>query len=116
MERISPEIRDGRAPDSAKGGGRMPLFGGTALAPSGLSHQGVSQAKPLIDFRSEDGAADQLWNLRNYGVSEGSKSVHPSGNPMSHSTHVGFSCPPAPPSGETCVGSRICCPFAFRSS
>ena len=28
------------------------------------------------------------------GVSEGSQSVHPRGNPCSHSTHVGFSCPP----------------------
>lgn len=28
------------------------------------------------------------------GISEASKSVHPSGNPMSHSTHIGFSWPP----------------------
>lgn len=31
-----------------------------------------------------------------YGVSEALKSVHPRGNPMSHSTHVGFSWPPFP--------------------
>lgn len=31
---------------------------------------------------------------RYYGVSEALKSVHPIGNPMSHSTHVGFSRPP----------------------
>ena len=41
----------------------------------------------------EDGAAYGFGNLRNYGVSEGSKSVHPRGNPISHSTHAGFSVP-----------------------
>jgi hypothetical protein len=35
-------------------------------------------------------------NLRNYGVSKCSQSVHPLGNPISHSTHVGFNCPVAP--------------------
>jgi hypothetical protein len=35
-------------------------------------------------------------DLRHYGVSESSKSVHPSGYPMSHSTHVGFSGPVEP--------------------
>jgi len=34
-----------------------------------------------------------LGHLWDYGVSKGSKSVHPVGNPISHSTHVGFSCP-----------------------
>ena len=38
----------------------------------------------------DDRAADQLRDLRDDRVSEGPKSVHPSGNPMSHSTHVGF--------------------------
>ena len=38
--------------------------------------------------------ADVLDHLWNYGVSEGFKSVHPVGNPMSHSTHVGFNAPP----------------------
>jgi len=38
--------------------------------------------------------ADVFGGLWDYGVSEGSKSVHPVGNPMSHSTHVGFKCPP----------------------
>jgi hypothetical protein len=37
--------------------------------------------------------ADVLGDLGDYGVSEGSKSVQPVGNPMSHSTHVGFSGP-----------------------
>lgn len=46
--------------------------------------------------------AYKLRNLRNYGVSERSKSVHWAGNPMNHSAHSGFtwelsekrSCPP----------------------
>jgi hypothetical protein len=33
--------------------------------------------------------------LRDDGVAEASKAVHPRGNPMSHSTHVGFRLPPA---------------------
>lgn len=32
-----------------------------------------------------------LCDLRHYSVAEPSESVHPSGNPISHSTHVGFS-------------------------
>lgn len=36
-----------------------------------------------------------LGDLGNDGVAESSQSVHPSGNPMSHSTHVGFNCPRA---------------------
>ena len=43
---------------------------------------------------SEDRPADQFDNLRDDCVSEGSQSVHPIGNPISHSTHVGFSFPP----------------------
>jgi hypothetical protein len=35
-----------------------------------------------------------LGYLGDDGVAEASKSVHPAGNPMSHSTHVGFNCPP----------------------
>jgi hypothetical protein len=31
------------------------------------------------------------WNL---SVAEAAQSVHPSGHPISHSTHVGFSAPP----------------------
>jgi hypothetical protein len=41
-----------------------------------------------------DEPSNVFGNLRDDGVAEGSKSVHPLGNPMSHSTHVGFSCPP----------------------
>ena len=33
--------------------------------------------------------------LRHLSVANGFKSVHPSGHPISHSTHVGFSCPPS---------------------
>lgn len=39
---------------------------------------------------------DQLRDLRDDGVSKGLKSVCPIGNPMSHSTQVGFSCPASP--------------------
>jgi hypothetical protein len=46
-------------------------------------------------FRFEDGPPDDFNDLRYDGVAEASQAVHPSGNPMSHSTHVGFSEPPA---------------------
>ena len=36
--------------------------------------------------------SNHRWNL---AVSNGSKSVHPMGHPMSHSTHIGFNLPPA---------------------
>jgi hypothetical protein len=45
-------------------------------------------------IRLQDGVRDRFRDLRDDGVSEGSKAVHPSGNPMSHSTHVGFKLPP----------------------
>jgi hypothetical protein len=35
-----------------------------------------------------------LRDLRDDGVTEAFKTVHPSGYPMSHSTHVGFNAPP----------------------
>jgi len=44
----------------------------------------------MLNYR----APNQLDDLRYDGVAEAPKSVHPSGNPMSHSTHVGFSLPP----------------------
>ena len=33
--------------------------------------------------------------MRHDGITELLESVHPAGNPMSHSTHVGFNAPPA---------------------
>src|SRR5690606_26967149 len=54
------------------------------------------------DYRSQRGAcflhgydssSDEFRDLGDDSVSETSDSVHPIGNPMSHSTHVGFSCP-----------------------
>ena len=45
-----------------------------------------------------------LGDLGDDGVAEGSNSVHPSGNPISHSTHVGFSAPPT----TTTSGSPPC--------
>jgi len=44
-------------------------------------------------FEGEDCPPDFLDDLRDDGVTEGSKAVHMSGNPMSHSTHVGFRLP-----------------------
>lgn len=44
---------------------------------------------------SHDCSPDDFDDLRDDGVSEGSKAVHPGGNPISHSTHVGFNVPPA---------------------
>jgi hypothetical protein len=40
--------------------------------------------------------ADPFRDLRDDGVSESSQTVHSLGNPISHSTHVGFSCPVIP--------------------
>jgi hypothetical protein len=40
--------------------------------------------------------ADPFGYLGDDGVAEASQSVHPVGNPMSHSTHVGFNCPVSP--------------------
>ena len=37
---------------------------------------------------------DPFRDLRDDGVSESSQTVHSLGNPISHSTHVGFNCPP----------------------
>ena len=57
---------------------------------------GDRQPVLLIVIESgENGAPNQFRDLRNYGVSEGCKSVCPIGNPISHSTHVGFSFPPS---------------------
>jgi hypothetical protein len=44
-----------------------------------------------LDDRPPDGFDD----LRDDGVPESPKSVQPRGNPINHSTHVGFSFPPA---------------------
>lgn len=64
---------------------------------------GRSCGPPLREGRQaglQNGAADQLRDLRDDRVAEAMQAVHPSGNPMSHSTHVGFSEPPATSCGE----------------
>jgi hypothetical protein len=43
--------------------------------------------------RPDDEPADMFGDLGDYGVSEDSESVHPVGNPISHSTHIGFNIP-----------------------
>jgi hypothetical protein len=44
--------------------------------------------------RFHDETPDVFGYLGDDGVSESVQSVHPRGNPMSHSTHVGFNEPP----------------------
>src|SRR5579885_2374040 len=44
--------------------------------------------------RRYDLPPDPFRDLRHDCVAEAFKSVHPSGYPMSHSTHIGFNCPP----------------------
>lgn len=48
----------------------------------------------LFSRSCDDCAANVLRDLRDDRVAESPQSVHPSGNPMSHSTHVGFNVPP----------------------
>jgi hypothetical protein len=43
---------------------------------------------------SHDRPPDFFNDLRDDGISETSKAVHPAGNPISHSTHSGFREPP----------------------
>jgi hypothetical protein len=66
----------------------------------------------------DDPAAYPLGHLGNYGVAESSKSVHPAGNPMSHSTHVGFRLPPTcTTSGSApCELGERCAPKNVRLS
>src|SRR6185503_3699677 len=61
---------------------------------------GVPSLSRSCGLRLENGATDQFGDLRDYGVSELLKSVHPAGNPMSHSTHVGFKLPISPDSAR----------------
>jgi hypothetical protein len=42
----------------------------------------------------DEDASDVLRDGWHYGVSEASQAVHTAGNPISHSTHVGFNIPP----------------------
>ena len=44
----------------------------------------------------EDLAPDVRRDLGDDGVAKGAQAVHPMGNPISHSTQRGFSCPPFP--------------------
>jgi hypothetical protein len=43
---------------------------------------------------TKEEVTDELGDLGDNSVAERLESVHPSGNPISHSTHVGFSGPP----------------------
>jgi hypothetical protein len=57
----------------------------------------------------DDCFADDLDDLRDDGVSEGSKAVHPRGNPMSHSTHGGFREPPTSSDSGLAFLSIVAC-------
>jgi hypothetical protein len=65
-------------------------------------------------MKFNNGPANHFGDLGHDGVSEASQSVHPMGNPISHSTHCGFSLPllpamvrPRPPSPRTASVSDI---------
>ena len=62
-------------------------------------------------MEGEEAPADDFRDLRDDGVAEGGKAVHSGGNPISHSTHVGFRFPPSPSASATWP-SR--CPFDSR--
>lgn len=59
----------------------------------------------------QDCISDQFGDLGDYGVSERLKSVCSVGNPISHSTHLGFS---APETSETTCESISCLPIKNR--
>ena len=58
-------------------------------------------------FPVGDGVADELGDLGDDRVPATLETVHSRGNPMSHSTHVGFNCPPA---GITPIAGSVSCP------
>ena len=55
--------------------------------------QGIAEILVLSLRRLNYYSPDDFNDLRDDRVAEASQTVHPSGNPMSHSTHVGFSEP-----------------------
>jgi hypothetical protein len=98
FEGVGVRMEGGCAPRDPKGEGRI-----ANEIDCGEGH--------LYRLRFEDGIADQFRDLGNYGVSQGFKSVCPMGNPISHSTHGGFS---APDSGDTTMESINCLPLDKR--
>jgi hypothetical protein len=71
-------------------GGFSPFF---RLFLGSLKSGSISDLSNILTHRFEDRFADEFWDLWDDSVAEGSKAVHPRGNPISHSTHVGFSRP-----------------------
>ena len=51
-------------------------------------------------LRCEDGASDHFWDLRDYGVPEGFKSVQLIGKPINHSENCGLISPNSPRSAN----------------
>jgi hypothetical protein len=70
----------------ARGASHLLLGHGVAVRVAALWPLGLAGVR-------HHAASDPLDNLRDDGVAESSKSVHPSGNPISHSTHDGFNFP-----------------------
>jgi hypothetical protein len=50
-------------------------------------------ASSCAALRCQDGVAYRFGNLRDDGIAESGKALHSKGNPISHSTHVGFKGP-----------------------
>ena len=69
--------------------------GANDLSSNGLMVLGC-MSNYVISERCEhlhDDTTHNFCDLWHYGVAKSSQSVHPSGNPMSHSTHIGFNDP-----------------------
>ena len=104
-ETISTHLADSGHQNTCHGdyrpGARHPARHRSASAQTRFARRGRDARSFLV---LEDPVPDPLGDLRDEGVAEGGKAVHPSGNPISHSTHVGFSCPGAPWARATAVG------------
>ena len=81
---------NGRAPDD---GAARPMRAVAATLATPGRPRAHSNSLRLVLLH--DPGADHRDDLRDDRVAEASQAVHPAGNPMSHSTHVGFSAPPA---------------------
>jgi hypothetical protein len=93
-EAISAHLADSGHQNICHGGyrpgARHPARHRSASAQTRLARRGRGARSFLV---LDDPASDPLRDLREEGVAEGGKTVHPMGNPISHSTHVGFNAP-----------------------
>src|SRR4051812_45314160 len=88
-------------------GAPPPARGSARLDPAGCGcPMTVKATLPMLrSLVGDDAAPDPLGDLRDEGIAEGAQSVHPSGNPISHSAHGGFT-PPPPPLSAGSSGER----------